>query len=164
MSMNSMQFLNPTKFQLESIIKWLKKEHLEELDGESGFYCNRDIIRESFRETEIKCLVQGRITIGFSTFRLRQTYSAIDIFEIRPGFRNKGLGRFLATNMINMLFTAGVPYITLKCVPRESEPFWKGLGFVDYQEKYSTSWSGPMLIMRPEHNNSFKPTPFHDAS
>jgi hypothetical protein len=161
--MGSTSITDPTKAQLETVIRWLKKEHLEELHGESGFYCNRSMIRESFRDSEIKCIVKARSVIGFSTFRLGGNYSAIDILEIRSAHRRNGHGRLLATHMIQMLFQAGAPYIAIQCSPSSSEPFWRSLGFIDQEAKYG-SWGNPKLVLRPGPNNSFKPKPLRGSA
>lgn len=127
--MPSPQVVDPTSAQLNTVLRWLKREHDEDLGGASGFYCNRSIIRDSFRASEMKCLVIGRIVIGFATFRLRDSYSALDILEIRPGYRQRGYGNQFAQYMINHLFSGGAPYILVECAPRSSERFWRRLGF-----------------------------------
>ncbi len=145
-AMTEVRVADPTHAQLQTILRWLKREHVEDLESSGGFYCNRAIIRQSFKESEIKCLILGRTIIGFTTFRLSSAYSAIDIFEIRPGYRQRGYGKNFAQHMINFLFTEGAPHITVECAPRSSEQFWRSLGFVESGKKYH-DWSNPRLSL-----------------
>ncbi|MEF8731702.1 MAG: GNAT family N-acetyltransferase [Candidatus Accumulibacter meliphilus] len=149
--MDATSIIDPTKSQLETVIRWLKKEHLNELHGSSGFYCNRSIIRKPYRHSQMKCLMTGHLIVGFAIFSLDTTYSAIDILEIRPAYRGNGYGRLFATQMINFLFSGGAPYVAVECSPITSEPFWRNLGFVDEEKKYS-SWENPKLILRPKED------------
>lgn len=141
--------VDASKGQLETVVRWLSREHLGELGGLSGFYCNRDIIRQAFRSSEMKCLVIGRRVVGFAIYRASATYGAIDILEIRPGFRRQGFGRELADGLVCMLFALDVPHIYVECAPVASEPFWRSLGFVD---RCGSSPKGPntKLVLRNE--------------
>lgn len=147
MPMTEPMVVDATRAQLETVVRWLKKEHLEELNGMSGFYCNRSIIRNSFRENRMKCLTIDRVLAGFATFHFSTSYSAIDIFEIRPGYRRNGYGKKFAGHLINMLLAQGAPYIAIECSPASSERFWRGLGFRDREAKVHT-WGNLKLEFR----------------
>ena len=136
--------VDATKAQAETVIRWLKDEHLNELEGLSGFYFNRSIIRSAAQYSEMKCLLLGRKIIGFAVF----ASMTINIFEIRPNARGQGFGRHFATNIINMLFDRGAPEINVECSPRSSEPFWRGLGFVEKEDMYQSWGSNPKLVLR----------------
>jgi len=144
--------VDATKAQLETVIRWLRKEALEE---KGGFYCNRSIIRSSFRKSEMKCIVIGRVVVGFAIISLNIQNSAIDIFEIRSGYRNKGYGKKFASYLINLLFTQGSPLIKVECSPHASEWFWRELGFVDREAKPSM-FGNPKLELRSLFNYSFE--------
>ena len=145
--------VDATKAQLETVMRWLKKEALEE---ESGFYCNRSIIRNSFRNSEMKCLLIGRVVAGFAIFRLNTSYSAIDILEIRSGYRRNGYGKMFAGCLINMLFTQGATRIVIECAPHSSEPFWRSLGFVDRKDNKHNMFGNPKLELSSWSNPSFE--------
>lgn len=144
--------VDPTRAQLATVMRWLKKEEFED---ESGFYCNRSIIRNSFRNSEMKCLLIGRVVAGFAIYSLNTSYSAIDILEIRPGYRRKGYGRKFVGYLINMLFTQGASRIVIECAPHSSESFWRDLGFVEQKDKPSM-FGNPKLELRSWPNPSFE--------
>ena len=128
--------ISPSQAQIENVIRWLKAEHLTDLEGFSGFYCNRSIIRSSFRAQETKCMTFGRKVIGLAVFKVRPHYSTIDILEVRPEHRSLGFGRFFAAKMIDHMFGSGAPFIEVECAPSESESFWRGFGFTDYERPH----------------------------
>lgn len=136
--------VDATKAQLETVIRWLRKEDREE---SSGFYCNRSIIRNSFSKNEMKCLVIGRVVVGFAIFSFNTSSSAIDILEIRTGYRQKGYGTKFARYLINMLFTQGAPCIAIECSPHISAQFWRKFGFVDQVMK-PCIFGNPKLELR----------------
>ena len=135
--------VTPTKAQAEAVIRWLKNEHFNDLNGKKGFYCNRDAIRRAARESNMKCLTLGRSVIAFSVFGP----ATIDIFEVHPNYRRKGYGRQFAGQLIQELFSTSSPDISIECVPQESEHFWRALGFVDQDERYQC-WGTVMLVLR----------------
>lgn len=136
--------VDATRAQLQTVIRWLRKEELEE---EAGFYCNRSIIRDSFRKSEMKCVIVDRVVVGFAIFSLNTSHSKIDIFEIRSRYRRKGYGKKFASYLIDMLFTQGAKCIFIECSPRASEKFWRGLGFVD-TEAIPSMFGNPRLELR----------------
>ena len=138
---------------LRTVFRWLKREHLEDFEGMSGFYLHRSIIRKAFQESEMKCLVVGRIVVGFATIRLRESYSRIELFEIRPGYRNKGYGRQFAAYIIRFLLSKGAPYIAVECSPQTSESFWRSLGFETHEAK-PHMYANPKLWLRAHGPNS----------
>lgn len=140
--------------QAETVIRWLKFELTE--DG--GFYHNRSIIRRAARSDEMRCLCLGRIILAFAVFTKGLRYSAIDILEVRPRYRGRGYGGALAVHIIGLLLANGADEIHVECMPRESESFWRRLGFIDNDASLS-SWGNPKLILRSWPNNSFRPNP-----
>ena len=141
--MSQTSVVTATRAQAETVIRWLKDEHLNELGGKRGFYCNRSIIRRATRDSEMLVLLLGRAIIGFAIFN---NYG-IDIFEIRPKYRRYGHGRSFAEHIIRDLFTSGSTELNVDCVPHESQHFWRSLGFVDQEEKYQ-SWGSVKLVLR----------------
>ncbi|MCD9026789.1 GNAT family N-acetyltransferase [Luteimonas sp. BDR2-5] len=134
-----------TPAQAETVVRWLKKEWAGDPDA-GGFYHNRSIIRQAARSGEMTCLYASRTIVGFSVFTLGQSRAKIDIFEIRPGYRGRGFGRYLAAHILRMLLSHGAARIEVECAPRSSEPFWRKLGFVDHEERPS-GWGNPKLVL-----------------
>ena len=151
--------VDATTAQAETVIRWLKRE----LSEDGGFYHNRSIIRQAVRNNEMRCLSFGRAILAFVVFTRGLNRSAIDILEVRPKYRGRGFGRTLATHTIESLIAGGADEIQVECMPRESEQFWRKLGFVDHDEPFS-SWGNQKLILRSWPNNSFKPTPLRGAA
>ena len=149
-----------TRAQAETVVRWLKDEHLHELGGRSGFYYNRSIIRRVARDSEMLVLLLGRRVIGFAIFN----HCGIDIFSIRSKYRRQGYGRSFAEHVIGNLFSSGSTELNVDCVPQESQHFWRSLGFVDQDEKYQ-SWGSVKLVLRgPWPNKSFKPRPLRGSA
>lgn len=95
-----------------------------------GFYCNRDIIVQSFGSGEMYCAISQQSVVGFVLHTLKTAGSSIDILEIRPSHRRRGFGKQLALDATDRLFKSGAASVTVKCAPRSSETFWRRLGFV----------------------------------
>ena len=130
---------------LSEILAWLEREYL---DANEGFYCNKSIIIESLANGELSCaLFQGQ-PVGFVIHTLKSVGSAIDILEIHPAHRGQGFGTHLARHAISRLFSAGATFVTVKCAPRSSEPFWRALGFTPAGQRVPSVSEPPQLILR----------------
>ena len=111
--------------QAESVIKWLKHD-VNEYGEHSGFFFNRDVIRQAARDGEFVCMRLGLRIIGFAVYG----QASISLFEIRQAHRGRGHGRQLAEHLIAHLFKSGATSLWVKCSPRASQGFWENLGFV----------------------------------
>lgn len=129
---------SPTDKQVGEIEKWLIAERQKTGDG---FYCNWKIIKSSFDKNELATISLNNKTIGFATWRLTTNKTArIEIAEVKPTHRKKGIGKILTTQLINFLTEKGVRVVELQCSSKTSEPVWKRLGFVEFPdppEKYN---------------------------
>lgn len=129
---------SPTKKQVGEIEKWLIAEQQKTGDG---FYCNWSVIKSSFDKNELVTISSNDKTIGFATWRLTTNKTArIEVMEVRPTDRKKGIGKILVTQLLNFLRDKGVHVVDLQCSPNTSEPVWKRLGFVEFPdspEKYN---------------------------
>jgi GNAT superfamily N-acetyltransferase len=131
--------------QAETAIRWRKNElRMGVLGG--GFYHNRSIIRRAARTGELKCLVSDRRVLGFAVFARGHSKSTIDILEIREPHRRRGYGHLLAKSVIYTLHHQGAPSVEVECAPRESEFFWRSLGFFDKNITYDPL-QNPQLIL-----------------
>jgi ribosomal protein S18 acetylase RimI-like enzyme len=121
-----------TKLQFDEIMKWL---HQESEESGEGFYCNKEIIFNAFRASEMCSIVLNGFPIGFGIFNIKSIGCSIDILEIHPLYRGNGLGTQMAEYLLAHLFNLNVSYITVKCSPKSSEKFWRKLGFIDFPSK-----------------------------
>ena len=155
-----MEPFDATRAHAESVIRWLKHEHFNDLEGASGFYCNRKIIREAAKESRMKCLRIKNSIAGFVVFTIFKKHSVIEILEIRPKFREKGLGRILAVHVVDSLFSKGAAYIKVECSPHSSEQFWRKIGFVDDETSSKSTFGNPKLILgsKPDKVTSYAPS------
>lgn len=122
----------PTKHQLTEIEKWLLNESHK--TGE-GFYCNWEIIESSFAKKNLATISQDDKTIGFITWHNNSDHtSRIDITEIKPTHRGKGLGQMLISKLLEKLKLKNIYAVKLECAPSSSEPIWRHLGFIDFPD------------------------------
>jgi len=123
---------SPTDKQVEEIEKWLIAERQKTGDG---FYCNWNIIKSSFDKNELATISLNNKTIGFATWRLTTDKTArIEIVEVKPTHRKKGIGKKLTSQLLNFLKNKGVFVVDLQCSPDTSEPIWKRLGFMEFPD------------------------------
>lgn len=124
--------ISPTDKQLGEIEKWLIDE--ENKTG-GGFYCNWKIIKSSFDDNELVTISFNDKTIGFVTWRITTDRTArIEIAEVKPSYRKKGIGKNLIDQLIKFLKDKGIFVIDLQCAPADSELIWKHLGFVEFPD------------------------------
>jgi predicted GNAT family acetyltransferase len=123
---------SPTEKQVAEIEKWLNAEIQKTGDG---FYCEWKIIKSSFDKNELATISLNNKPIGFATWQLTTKKTArIEITEVKPSHRKKGIGKKLITQLLNFLKDKGVYVVDLQCSPDTSEPIWKRLGFVEFPD------------------------------
>jgi len=153
--------INTSKLQLDEVLTWLEQE---QNDSCEGFYCNKEIIIDSFNACEMRCIKLNGLTVGFGIFNIKSISASIDILEIHPSYRGNGLGMQMAQHLLAHLFNSRVPYVSVKCTPKSSEKFWRKLGFIEYPDKYRHLREPLELKLTAErHNYSFKPPPLRGA-
>jgi predicted GNAT family acetyltransferase len=146
--------ISPTQKQVGEIKKWLIEERQKTGDG---FYCNWNIIKSSFDKNELATISLNNKTIGFATWRLTTDKTArIEITEVKPTYRTKGIGKKLTTHLLNLLKEKGVCVVDLQCSPRTSEPIWKRLGFVEFPDspenyKFNSDVNKKLYLILTEH-------------
>lgn len=83
--------VNPNSKQLAEIQSWLLKE---KENFNEGFYCNWNIIENSSNENQLFVLEFEKMIVGFVSWTDHGgKYVDIDIMEVNPKFRSKGVGR-----------------------------------------------------------------------
>lgn len=123
---------SPTDKRVDEIEKWLIAE--EKKNG-GGFYYNWNNIKSSFDKKELVTISLNNKTIGFVTWRIsEENIAGIEIIEVKPTHRKKGVGKKLINELLNFLKTKNIYVVDLQCSPATSELFWKSLGFVEYPE------------------------------
>ncbi|MDD2199670.1 MAG: GNAT family N-acetyltransferase [Bacteroidales bacterium] len=127
----------PTRFDLEKIKEWLIEE---EQESNEGFYCNWNIIEKAFNNDELITLNLKEKTVGFLVWSKGEIYAEIDIMEIKPDYRKQGIGKLFFEQISEFFKQKGFLVIKLFCSPRESEKFWKKMGFIKFPDRgYSES-------------------------
>ena len=120
---------SPSKIDLKKIEDWLIQERKIYDDG---FYCNWNIIKNSFERNGLISLKLNETPIGFVVWRQYDFFIEIDIMEIHYDYRRKGLGRIFFETISEAYKAKGVLAIELFCEPRVSEHFWRKMGFIQF--------------------------------
>jgi GNAT superfamily N-acetyltransferase len=129
--------LNPTENDIEEIKNWLKDEDAK---FNEGFYCNWNIIWDSFLRKQLICCSINDTPVGFLVWSKGEIYIEIDIMEIRPEYRKKGIGHYFIEKISVHFKDLGFKALKLFCEPRESESFWEKEGFIQFPQRgYSES-------------------------
>lgn len=124
--------INPNSIQLEEIKQWLIEENKS---SNQGFFCNWNIIQNAFKEKRFcVCEVEGK-AIGFISWTGYDFYVEIDIMEIHPTYRNKGIGRTFYNKVEDFFRSKDCKAIELFCAPVESENFWKKMNFIKFPNR-----------------------------
>jgi GNAT superfamily N-acetyltransferase len=125
----------PSIEELELIRTWLVKE--DEESGQ-GFYINWSSIQSSFDDGYLAVAILNNQPIGFIAFRENGFTTVFNIVEIHPRWRRKGVG--------NLLVSLCFKYL----VSRDSESFWRKMGFSEFsnglRDGYSNKWLYKVLI------------------
>lgn len=122
---------NPTELHLSQIEKWL----IEELNKTgTGFYKNWNIIAKAFDNNKLIAITENGFAIGFLVYKIHEIIIEIDIAELKPNYRNKGLGRKLVEDTLSEFKKNGMMICELFCSPENSEPIWKSLGFENFPD------------------------------
>lgn len=123
---------NPNVTHIRQIQEWLEQENL---DTGTGFYCNWNVIQDSFLKGKLFCLMQGDDVIGFLTFRIDGLVATIDVMEIHPKCRGKGSGKLFFTVFSDIFRRIGCLVVDLRFISDDSYSFWKSLGFIEYPDR-----------------------------
>jgi len=122
----------PTDFNLEEIKKWLIEE--DEKSNE-GFYCNWIVIEKAFKNKRLVTLDFKESPIGFLVWSRGEICVSIDILEIKPKYRKKGIGKVFVELILEHFKQKGFMVTKLYCSPRKSERFWKKIGFTKFPNR-----------------------------
>jgi len=123
----------PNKKHQEEINEWLLDEDLK---TSQGFYCNWILIEEAFLQQQVAVITENDLAIGFLYFISGDRVVTIDIAEIKPKNREKGIGRLLFNCCLERFRKEGKMIVELFCKPKSSEKIWKKLGFLNSPHNY----------------------------
>jgi len=123
--------INPSENHLNNIEEWLIEEYNR---FNKGFYCNWNIITNAFTEKRLSVITENDIAIGFVVYRISDLTAEIDIAEIKPAERKKGIAKELINSTLDYFKTNGTLVTQLFCSPENSESFWKNMGFLNFPE------------------------------
>lgn len=121
----------PTLKSFREIETWLIKEYNK---TKQGFYCNWNIIEDSYQNNRLGVISVKNKAVGFIAWRESDLVAIIQICEIKPSERGKGYLRTFFYELSSYFLDKNIIAISLECAPPTSEPVWKRLGFKDFPE------------------------------
>ncbi len=132
--MNLKVLFNPTSHHFEEIKGWLQEED-DALN--QGFFCQIDTIEDSYRKNRLIVITQNDLAIGFLTYHYSFSghIANIEIAEIKPNKRKKGIGKKLLQQSFDWFIKDGALIAELFCAPAKSEKVWKRMGFNNFPDK-----------------------------
>ena len=126
---------NPSANHIAEIEKWLLEEWN---DRKEGFITDWEMIPEAFEENRLSILTNNEMAIAFAIFRVYDEMAVIDIAEIKPAERGKGIAKKFISDTLDYLKSKGVVVVKLFCSPEKSEGFWKKCGFLNYEVPHNS--------------------------
>ena len=120
---------NPTIQHFEELKEWLQEE--EDLTKE-GFFCQLHTIENSFLKKKLIVIAENDKSVGFLTYYYYEHVVNIEIAEVKPDKKGKGIGKILLHNSFNYFVKNGALVAQLFCSPVSSEIIWKRMGFMNF--------------------------------
>lgn len=130
---------------LAEILGWLKQER-DETEGE-GFYCNKNVIENSFARGEGLCAIENGRILGFAVIQMFTEGGDVQIIEAQPSARRQRIGSQLLQGAIAVLRGQGAHYVDVECTSPEGEALCRRHGFEDYADprNYRRPFDNPKL-------------------
>ena len=113
---------------LAEVLRWSKQD---DADGETSFYCNRNVISECHDEGELYVLADSATDLPIA-FLANGRYEPY-ILSVKADRRGERHGYALAQFMIDLWRATDASVIEFECAPETSIPFWQHLGFRMYR-------------------------------
>lgn len=113
---------------LVEVLRWSKED---EADGETSFYCNRNVISHCHDEGELYVLAASETDqpVAFLANGRYEPY----ILSVKTDRRGEQHGYALALFMIDLWRATDACVIQFECAPETSIPFWQHMGFRMYR-------------------------------
>lgn len=144
-----------TEQHLLQLTEWLQAEWVstEHQGIARGFYCNLSIIQKAHAEGRLSCIVAAGECIAFVSYNNWSPVVRLDIVEVHPKHRGKGVGRLLVEKFIEDRLSNGDVAAEVECVPWDSHYFWQKLGFLEIPEGVDTNhyFYERLKLYRPLH-------------
>lgn len=121
----------PNQKHLQQIEDWLLEE---EEATRNGFYCNWNIIKNSYENNEMSIIVLNKVVIGFVIWQIYHYSATINIIEINPKYRGQQFGNLLINQLFQFFKTKGIVVVELQCAPETSESYWKLQKFIEFPD------------------------------
>lgn len=133
-----------TATDLPEVLGWLKEER--EATGE-GFYCNKEVIENSFARGEGLCAIENGSIVGFAVIQMFSDGGDVHIIEAHPSARLQRIGTQLLQAAVEVLRGQGAHYIDVECTSPEGETLCRRHGFEDYVDprNYRSPSANPKL-------------------
>lgn len=122
---------NPNQKHLTEIENWLMDEWNK---TNSGFYYDWDSISTAFVENNLCVITENDYAIGFAVFRIYELISVIDLTEVKPSERKKGVAKKLIDETLVYFKQKGVLVTELYYSPKNTESFWRKMGFENFPQ------------------------------
>ena len=133
-----------TKQDLQEVLNWLKSEYLE--DGE-GFWCNRGIIKRSFKDENLWVIREDGEAVAFQVGDY-----ATDILCVRKDRQRRGFGTVLFESSLARAMKDNLNVLAGECSPQSSLPFWLKQGFERYHDPTGTRGIHVRKVLQREYD------------
>jgi N-acetylglutamate synthase-like GNAT family acetyltransferase len=127
-----------TEQHLKEIEQWLSDKQNESV---SPIYNHWDFISAKQKTEQMMCLKVDGIVVGFITWISDFNYplQSIEYAVICDRYQQKGYGRYLINNCLNLFVEKGIKAVKLLSATTESDIFWKKVGFERYPQEYNNN-------------------------
>ena len=119
----------PKEIHLTQIKNWLIEEWNKKNEG---FLVQWDLIEKSFYNNDLLIFSKDNEAIGFIVYTQYTFSLSIDILEIKPCERKKGIAKKFTSEVFKYFKSKKTLVIELFCEPKSSESFWKRIGFLNF--------------------------------
>lgn len=151
---------NPTQNNLDDIKNWMEEEKNLPI-SENG---NWPSVISAFENNRLIIATDEKKTVGFYALRYSQSTFIIEVAEVKPNYRRKGVGRLLLEKIIERHQNEEIFALQLHCSPKSSHLIWKELGFEYFPDSPTDTSAGKIKmykIIKPHLtclNGNLKPT------